>query len=166
MPELIKTFSDGSLLEYDTGSFDEWCVYLTRPGKPRMPPLDVQYFTVATQLGKKYTNVAVYADFVKLYDFVRTTKSISGDGHKLIESCLPQYQEPDVIRFDILYTILYAAMVAEERKTNTRLGAKIKRLGIHQILMDAPPLSVEEAARFSRGMKWRDIEAECRKRGF
>lgn len=166
MSKIIKTFTDGSFLEYDKGGFDCWCVYLTRPEKPRFPPLDTQYFTVAVQLGRKYANEAVYSDFIKVYDLVRKEKSISTNGHQLIELLSKQYDEPDVIRFEILYTILYAAMVAEERKENTRLGARIKRLGVHQILMDSPPLNINEAANFSRGMNWRAIDKECRNRGF
>ena len=30
MGQLIKSFVDGSYLEYDRGSFDDWCVYLTK----------------------------------------------------------------------------------------------------------------------------------------
>ena len=166
MSELIKKFSDGSMLEYDKGKFDGWCVYLKRPGKDRIAPRDDQYFTVAVQLGQKYSNEFVYDDFVQLYSHVRAEKTLSASGHQLIGSFLERYEEADVIRFDILYTILYAAMVAEERKENTRLGAKIKRLGVHQILMDTPPLSVEVAAKFSYGMRWQQIDAECKKRGF
>ncbi len=165
MSMLIKHFADGSVLEYDQGSFDPWCVYLTRPGKPRLAPTDVQYFTVAVELGNKYSNHAVYADFVKIFDLVRIEKCLSATGHGLIEALLANYA-PDALRMDILFTILYASMVAEERKEHTRLGARIKRLGMHQILMDSPVLSVAVAAQFSRGMKWQDIDAECSKRGF
>jgi hypothetical protein len=166
MSDLIKLFSDGSTLEYDRGSFDDWCVYLTRPGKQRFPPLDVHYFAVAVQLGNKYTNEAVYSDFIQIYSLVRQEKLISTNGHKLVDALCDQYEDSDVIRFQILYTILYAAMVAEERKAYTKLGAKIKRLGIHQILMDSPPLNIEDAASFSRGKGWRAIDSECAKRGF
>ncbi len=44
MGQFIKSFSDGSFLEYDRGSFDEWCVYLTKSDGSRRPPRDVDYF--------------------------------------------------------------------------------------------------------------------------
>lgn len=165
MSEEIKRFSDGSILEYGPGKFDKWCVYLTRPGKNRAPPTDSEYFDDLVQLGTTYTNQTVYLDFEQLYILVRKARNISPTGHKLIESFSEKYG-PDALRFEILFTILYAAMVAEEQKANTKLGAKIKRLGVHQILMDSPPLDVITAASFSRGMGWREIEAECKKRGF
>lgn len=44
MGQVIKSFADGSFLEYDKGSFDEWCVYLTKPYRERRAPRDVEYF--------------------------------------------------------------------------------------------------------------------------
>jgi len=55
-------------------------------------------------------------------------------------------------------------MIAEERKANTRLGKRIKRLGIHALLMES--VSVANAANFMRGMGWREIDRLCRERGF
>lgn len=55
-------------------------------------------------------------------------------------------------------------MIAEERKAGTRLGKRIKRLGIHMLLIENIP--VREAANFMRGMGWRDIARLCEERGF
>ena len=55
-------------------------------------------------------------------------------------------------------------MVAEEKKAGTRLGKRIKRLGVYKLLVEN--LSVEESANFMRGMNWRQIDALCRERGF
>ncbi len=54
--------------------------------------------------------------------------------------------------------------IAEERKAGTRLGKRIKRLGIHMLLIENTP--VQEAANFMRGMRWRDIARLCEERGF
>jgi hypothetical protein len=55
-------------------------------------------------------------------------------------------------------------MIAEENKENTHLGKRIKRLGMHQLLVEqADPLIV---ANYSRGMSWRAIDADCKARGF
>lgn len=39
-------------------------------------------------------------------------------------------------KFAIVFTIIYLGMVAEENKLGTKLGKRIKRLGIHQVLYD------------------------------
>jgi hypothetical protein len=74
------------------------------------------------------------------------------------------YDADDVLRVDILLSILYMAMIAEERKANTRLGRRIKRLGIHYLLFEGA--SISQAANFMRGMKWQQIAALCEARGF
>jgi hypothetical protein len=86
----------------------------------------------------------------------------------LVVNIAAKYQQApnDSLETEIIFTILFAAMVAEENKANTRLGAKIKRLGVHQVLMDTPPISSRIAANYSRGMKWQEINKECSDRGF
>jgi hypothetical protein len=68
---------------------------------------------------------------------------------------------PDV---EVLLTTLYAAMIAEENRVNAPLGRRIKRLGVHQVLVEG--MRVEDAARFSRGKPWRVLEELCVARGF
>ena len=55
-------------------------------------------------------------------------------------------------------------MIAEENKAFTRLGRRIKRLGVYGLLLE--DMSVEHAADFTRGMRWKDIAAMCSERGF
>lgn len=157
---LIKKFEDGSILEYGQGKFDGWCVYYNGT-----PPLDLHYFKTIVALGMRYDNQKVYNDFIKLYDITRSEKILTDIGHKSIESISIEYPR-NKLGVEVLFTILYAAMVAEEQKANTRLGCKIKRLGVHQILMDEPPMSIEEAVNYSKGMSWRQISHQCNVRGF
>lgn len=56
------------------------------------------------------------------------------------------------------------AMISEEQKEHTKLGKRIKRLGIHKLLIEGIP--VNKAANFMRGMKWREIDKICLKLGF
>ena len=63
-----------------------------------------------------------------------------------------------------ILSILYMAMIAEEKKEYTRLGKRIKRLGIHKLLLEDS--SVKDAANFMRGMNWRQIAKLCEDRGF
>ena len=64
----------------------------------------------------------------------------------------------------IILGIFSVLLNAEENKKNTRLGKKIKRLGVHQVLKEN--LNIRVAANYSKGLGWRDIEQECRNRGF
>lgn len=160
MGECIKSFSDGSILEYDRGRFDPWCVYLTRNGS-RRPPKDVDYFNQLRELASKYGVGRVYQDFVQIYDLVGKEKT---DSDLAAISRIAASYEEDALEVDMIFSILYLAMIAEERKAGTRLGKRIKRLGVHKLLIENR--SVDEAANFMRGMGWRDIDALCRERGF
>jgi hypothetical protein len=55
-------------------------------------------------------------------------------------------------------------MIAEENKANAILKKRVKRLGVHQVLVLGMPPS--EAAKFSNGKKWRDLDAIMKSNGF
>ena len=161
MGQIIKKFKDGSYLEYDDGAFDQWCVYLKRPDMDRYPPKDIQYFQQLVDLAAKYSPEKLYADFVSIY--TKTGGNI--DNQTLVEiSNISAVYKDNCVEVDILLTILYMGMVAEENKAFTKLGKKIKRLGVHQILIDKMQPCI--AANYSRGKGWRDIFAECKNKGF
>ncbi len=159
MPTLIKTFADGSVLEFDDGSFDKWCVYLTPRNLPRYAPKDVEYFTVLARMGAKHGFKNVYDDFTTVFE--RTTKTLDQSLLNEIHVMSKKYLSDDV-EMDRLFSILYAGMVAEENKANTRLGKKVKRLGVYQVLIEQ--MKPEDAAVFSRGMTWQQILKEYGKR--
>lgn len=161
MANIIANFKDGSFLEYDKGKFDDWCVYLTRPDQLKYAPRDYQYFKRLLGYGKKYGNENIYQDFVRVYD--KTTKSIAPDVLLSIQTDCEKYGE-DAIDIAIDLTIIYMGMIAEENKAFSRLGKRIKRLGVYQVLKeDVEPYT---AANFSRHKKWRDLDAICKERGF
>jgi len=161
MSRLIRQFIDGSVLEYDTGVFDDWCMYLTRPLKARYAPKDIQYFSDIKKLAEKYSPEMVYDDFVSIYD--STDKQIETHALDIIEKLSKKYTG-NQLDIEIIFTILYAGMVAEENKRHTRLGKRVKRLGLYQVLFDG--MSSLQAATFSKGKTWRNISDECQKRGF
>ena len=65
---------------------------------------------------------------------------------------------------DIWFSIIYAGMIAEENKANAILKKRIKRLGMHQVLIEG--LDPNLAANFSKGKKWKELDALMRERGF
>lgn len=158
---IVKIFADNSKLEYDRGSFDDWCVYYTDVDGNRMPPKDTDYFEFLLNLANQYTVERVYRDYVQVYNW--TGDQLSPDVLNRISTLSASYGDNALV-IDVVFTILYMTMLAEERKANTRLEKRIKRLGIHALLIENVP--VNSAANFMRGMGWRDIDNLCRQRGF
>ena len=161
MNRRIKTFPDGSFLEYDHGLFDEHCIYLKTPTRERYAPRDEQYFQIIQDLGQKFSNRQLYDDFVRVFD--KAAEKIEPETLGFIEGISLKYAE-EALNVEILFTVLYATMLAEENKAFTKLGKRVKRLGIHQLLLEG--FSVQEAANYSKNKKWQEISAECEKRGF
>jgi len=118
MATLIKTISDGSIIEFDAGLFDDWCVYLTRNGRKRFAPSDVAYFTELQTLDKKHSGKKIYHDFVKIYD--ATHAKIDNEVLDRITTISSRYGEDKIIT-DIWFTVIYAGMVAEENKKHAIL---------------------------------------------
>ncbi|NTW02448.1 MAG: hypothetical protein HGA19_14405, partial [Oscillochloris sp.] len=152
---LLRTFSDGSTLEFGVGRFDDWCIYLARAGKSRYPPRDIDYFAQIQSLAARYGAEMVYADFLTIYH--RTTKHMSPHVFEIIYHMAHAYSD-DVLEADILFSVLYASMIAEENKHRARLRKRVKRLGVHQILFEG--VSPIEAATFSKGKTWDVIDLE------
>lgn len=161
MGQKIKTFADESYLEYDQGSFDEWCVYLTKSDGIKRPPKDTDYFSRMRDFANKYGSNRIYNDYVRVYDL--TGKQVEKTTLSKITVISASYGN-DALEIDVILSILYLAMISEERKKNTRLGKRIKRLGIHKLLIENQ--SVSESANFMRGMKWYEIDKLCTERGF
>lgn len=70
----------------------------------------------------------------------------------------------DSLEMEIWLNVMYAGMIAEENKANAILKKRIKRLAIHQILIDG--VSPEEAVVFSKGKKWKDLDRLMISKGF
>lgn len=155
MGTVIKRFPNGEALEYDTGTFDSWCVYLAHPVK------DVEYFSELKQYADIYGNDRVYDDFVSVYEI--TDKQPKESALERISQIASSYGK-DSLHMDILFSTLYMTMISEEQKQYTKLGKRIKRLGVHALLKENKTAS--EAAEFMKGMKWIDIDKLCNERGF
>jgi hypothetical protein len=161
VPQLIARFNDGSTLEFDEGRFDGWCVYLTRPSVSRYAPRDTEYFEFIRRLANKHGRDRLYGDFRRVYEL--TSNCVEEAALDAIRLASAAYGE-DALEFSIMMVTIYAGMIAEENKKFSRLGRRVKRLGIYQVLYLGMP--VESAANFSRGKPWRQIAKECQSHGF
>lgn len=159
---MVKEFLDGSYLEYGRGNFDNWCVYYVNSEGDRKPPLDVDYFQQLRELADNYGERKVYDDFVEIYN--HTGRTIDNNVLNQITRCASTYDNIDILDVDKLFTTLYMTMVSEENYPGTRLGRRIKRLGIYELLFSER--NVQDSANFMRGMSWRDIDFLCKERGF
>lgn len=157
----IKTFFDNSFIEYDNGKFDKWCVYYVSIDGERLAPKDVDYFGELKSLAQKYGSEKVYDDFVRIYNI--TGNELEERNLEFITDLSYEYGE-DSLKVDIVFSIIYAAMISEEKVTYTKLGKRIKRLGVHLLLIDNE--SVEYSANMMTGQKWQKIDVACRERGF
>jgi hypothetical protein len=161
MSTLIKNVRGKHLVEFDSGCFDNWCVYLTRLGQPRYAPKDTEYFARLNQLGNTHNHQKIYNDFVTCYTY--TGRTIDERILSLITRLSDSYGH-DAEEMDVWFSVIYGGMIAEENKANAILKKRIKRLGMHQVLIEK--LDAEYAANFSRGKRWRELDTLMKQLGF
>lgn len=157
----VKIYQSPRLkVEFDKGSFDNWCVFIQDQNK-RYAPSDKEYFERLKILGNRHGNEQLIEDFLRIYD--QTTSSLSTGTIELIEKLAERYQnDEEEIKKWLL--VIYAGMVAEENKTNTRLGKRIKRLGMYQLLI--LNRSALHASNYSRNRKWWELDDVMKSYGF
>lgn len=158
---MIRQCGDGTTLRFGPGRFDGWCVLLSNDRVVNYAPTDRDYFTRMQQLASRHGAPAVYRDFVQIYD--RTTATLDPAVLALITHLAGRYAA-DAARAEVLFSILYATMVAEENKRRAVLKKRIKRLAVHQLLWEGMP--VDEVVVWSKGRRWPELDAACRQRGF
>ena len=162
MSRLVKQLQNNRTVIFDSGKFDNWCVYVVESNGSKKAPFDETYFSDLYHISQKYTNNKVYNDFVLIYE--RTTRTIDHGVISLIDEIVTTYNHTDKIIIEQWLTVIYAGMIAEENKVNAILKKRVKRLGMHQVLILNMP--ARDAAKFSYGKKWRDLDAVMRPLGF
>ena len=158
---LINTISGKYIVEFGRGKFDDWCVYLSGGALKRYAPLDTQYFSFFKALAARYETELVYHHFTHIYEL--TTATYNAAVIDLIKTQSLSYGI-DAEAFEVWFSVIYGGMIAEENKANVILKKRIKRLGMHQVLIEGHEPAV--AAKFSFGKKWRELDVLMRERGF
>ncbi len=162
MSETIKTFANNTSVEFDNGRIDRWCVYHRKSRSLRIAVTDLQIFSQLDKLATKLNDpLGLYLDFIKIYQL--TSAKVNNKILDRITKMSKKYDDSGD-KFDYLMTILYLGMIAEENKKKARVKKRIKRLGVHQILIE--DRSPSFAANFSRGKIADIIKLECKLRGF
>ena len=161
MTRLIAKKEGLFIIEFDTGSFDDWCVFITEPGKLKYAPKDIDYFSFLHQLGNIHGHAKIYNNFIQIYE--QTGKNINPSVLSLINLISLTYGA-DANETEKWFTVVYAGMIAEENKQYTKLKKRIKRLGLHQLLLEN--LAPEAAADFSKNKKWQELDRLMKSKGF
>ena len=158
---LISVIKGKHVVEFDQGGIDTWCVYLKKDQTMGIAPRDAEYFAILETLGAKHGYQKIYDDFVKVYR--ATGKLVERSTLGLIATLALDY-DSDAEEIEIWFTVIYAGMIAEENKEFTKLGKRLKRLGMYQTLIER--LGAEVAANFSRGKQWRELDKIMLEKGF
>ena len=148
---------------FQKGSFDDYCVYVIN-SSTKVAPLDLDYFKFMKYLAGKVGKETVYNYFVDIYD--KTSKVVVSEVLDLIVKQTKSLcvSERDAMIYEGYMTVIYFAMVAEENKAHTKLGKRIKRLGMYELIMLDKPAHI--AANSSRGVRWRDLDKKMVEYGF
>ncbi len=148
-------------LTFAKGNFDSWCVYEVDENGFKKAPLDIDYFNTLDELSQIFSTDMLYEDFVKIYD--KTTSTFDKNVILNIEKLVIHYNEyvDEVFR---IFCILYLVMIAEQNKKNTKLGKRIKRLGIYNLLIKGQ--TPNYCANFMKQMNWKEIDELCLEGGF
>jgi hypothetical protein len=161
------TFSDGISIGHERGRFDNFAVLFRDEDNKRAAQLgmslfahDHEYFELLNGYYTEYGE-QVYEDFMLLNRMA--TKTVNQGALKAIEIITEKYPESDRLDIHKLYAILYYTQISEENYRNTKLGKRLKSLGVYQTLKLG--MTAEEAANFSRGKGWRDLDAVMKSYG-
>lgn len=162
MARLVKRLLGNREVIFDKGRFDDWCVYLIDTNGRKRAPLDKEYFKDLQKISQNYPNDKIYNDFVKIYN--KTTRNIDLKVLTLIDEIVKSYQAEDQWLVEQWFAVIYAGMIAEENKSKAVLKKRIKRLGMYQVLiLNMDPM---QAAGFSIGQKWRQLDIIMQNFGF
>lgn len=162
MSTIIKQLVNNRQVIFDSGSFDDWCVYLVEENGSKKAPFDVEYFADLKNISEHYEPDKIYNDFVEIYN--KTSKIIDQNILSLIDRLVSAYREEHQALVEQWFVVIYAGMIAEENKRNAILKKRIKRLGMHQTLKLGYEPKI--AANFSKGKKWRELDEIMKSLGF
>lgn len=145
----LKTFPDETVLVYDKGKFDDYRVSFYKDGTHLLSPTDAQFFKFV--LGRNNNDES--------WEHIKQIAAQIDKDTEFSSVILPSSS----IEEDKMYSAYAAAVISEERKKYSKLGKRIKLLGYYQVLILG--YKPYEAANWSRGKKWTEINEECERYG-
>jgi len=175
---LIRQFNNEkkSRLEFTTGSFDRYAVRYTYYDDLNVPirkfPLDREYFKALQNIGDWYDKEngrkVVYDDLYSIYEKVPQVEMI--DCNNPVDANVVNYIPTIAKKYnaykdkiELIYTIIYAGMLAEQLKEGAVVGKSVKMLGLHQVLLE--DMNCQSAANCSKNKTAKTIQLMCKDRG-
>lgn len=148
---------NGTRIWFGKGKFDDWCVYVKEKNKIKTYR-DEDYFNVIKELSIKYGTEMVYNDFKMIYFDVNKELDI----YEMVSKCqsISKHYKENTLKW---WIVLYMTMVAEENKSNSILGKRIKHLGVYNILFDN--YSIDYVCSYMKGMKYYELDELMKERG-
>ena len=110
LKQLIKKVDNSITIAFDTGAFDDWCVYVTSPKRGKFAPTDSEYFTRLNLIGEEFGHQTIYNDFIKIYDL--TTSTVDSVVLDSITDISRGYGTRS-LEMEVWFTVIYAGMIAE-----------------------------------------------------
>ncbi|MCQ2375608.1 MAG: hypothetical protein MJ069_06905 [Salinivirgaceae bacterium] len=157
---LIHTFPDCGQLYYEQIDHIKH-VYLKRPNRDGFFASPEHCFAKLVKLRDIFGGQRLYDTFVTIYD--RLSTRIDEDVLRYIYMESLQYPKHQM-EFDMLMTIFYASMVADEDHPSAMMKKRIKRLSVHQLLIENA--NCVDIDRFNSSHNWAEIEEMCSNLGF
>ena len=158
----VKIFYNNCKIGFTTGKMDSWLVYQQDQDGHVTYPKDTDYFAKLQAFSKIYPPEKLYNDFIAIYD--KTKENVDTETLQLIDLISSTYPSVDQLSLNILFSTLYLTMIAEENKKNTKLGKRIKRLGVYFTLIERKPPEI--AATCLNGKNAGEISQLCIDRNF
>jgi len=183
----IMEFPDERLIWFQMGNINNWFVNTSRYPEPeKITPSetmnfdkDVQMLSWLLKMQDDYGSI-VMAHIRTIYNLVKTRFEMSPvsplqTDWDLVMELAGFYEKTDVKKVSHIFGYVYYAMISEENYENTKLGKKLKLLGIHQVLLEG--MKPEDAACWSKcdstailaggpnKRKYVRLLAECKIRG-
>ncbi|MBR3224433.1 MAG: hypothetical protein IKF78_03835 [Atopobiaceae bacterium] len=133
-------------------------------------PEDVKYMQEIRDLATKYGQDRVWNSFLTIYDSIPQERGVRINRRmtETVTSVASQYPMETGLRLTL--DCLLCAMIAENNRLrkygssyDTKLGKKVKALGIHQAIYETQ-LSIRQVADYSKDKSWKWISKECRNR--
>ena len=66
MSRIIKQLVNNRQVIFDSGSFDDWCVYVVEENGSKKAPFDAEYFTDLKNISEHYELDKVYNNFIEI----------------------------------------------------------------------------------------------------
>lgn len=163
---LIKAFPDGSSLFYGKGKYDWYCVYLCTPEKQSYAIKDEEVFVFLQELSRSYKKQNILNDIKSFYNTINSNDRNQEPEEDVLNEItyLSQKYGKYTLQVDKYFSFLYAAMFSEERKKNTKLGKRIKLLGVHMTLCGE--YNMLKKMRYFEKVPYEKLDEMCRIRGF